>query len=379
VIGLFDGDFYKVLGVSRGASDEELKKAYRLMARKYHPDINKDDPEAEEKFKLVTRAYEVLSDPIERDKYDRMGHDLYANGRRQAHYEDFSAFDIFGDFGTIFDSFFGRTTGTQARSRAKQGNHRRVHLSISFEESAFGVKKSVEYDRMLVCESCRGSGASSGTSPTTCPDCGGSGQISTYRNTILGNIMTSRPCERCEGSGRVILHPCSACQGTGLIIKRVSLNVDVPAGVSDNTRLKVSGHGDAGRNGGPTGDLYIDVSVKPHKLFTRDGYNIHSQVEISFAQAALGSSIVVHTLDGEQAVEIHPGFQSNDSVLLRNKGIPHLNGRGRGDHILTVIVRTPGKLSEEESKLYKMLAEIRGEKVGDGTTDFFKRMRRVFK
>jgi molecular chaperone DnaJ len=379
VIGLFDGDFYKILGVSREAGDEELKKAYRQMARKYHPDINKDDPEAEEKFKLITRAYEVLSDPIERDKYDRMGHDLYANGRRQARYDDFSAFDIFGDFGTIFDSFFGRTTGTQARSRAKQGNHRRVHLSISFEEAAFGVKKDVEYDCTLVCKSCKGSGARSGTSPTTCPDCGGSGQISTYRNTILGNIMTSRPCERCDGSGRVILHSCPDCQGTGLIIKMVSLNVDVPAGISDNTRLKISGHGDAGRYGGPTGDLYIDVSVKQHKLFTREGYDIHSRVEISHAQAALGSNIVVQTLDGEQAVEIHPGFQPNDSVLLRNKGIPHLNSKGRGDHILTVAVRTPGKLSGEEIKLYKRLAEIRDEKVGDGTTDFFKRMRRAFR
>ncbi|MCL5986582.1 MAG: molecular chaperone DnaJ [Actinobacteria bacterium] len=379
MIGLLDGDFYQVLGVGRGAGNEELKKAYRQMARKCHPDINKDDPEAEEKFKLVTRAYEVLSDPIERDKYDRIGHDIYVNGRRQAYNEDFSAFDIFGDFGTIFDSFFGRATGTQARSRAKQGNHRRVHLSISFEEAAFGVKKSVEYDRMLVCEDCKGSGAHSGTSVTKCPDCGGSGQISTYRNTILGNIMTSRICERCEGSGRVILHPCSACQGTGLIIKRVSLNVDVPAGISDNTRLKLSGNGDAGRNGGPPGDLYIDVSVKPHKLFTRDGYNVHSQVEISFAQAALGSSIVVQTLDGEQSVEVYPGSQSNNSILLRNKGIPHLNGKGRGDHIVTVIVRTQSKLSEEEIKLYKRLAEIRGEKVGDGTTDFFKRIKRAFK
>ena len=379
MIDLFDGNFYEILGVNRGTNGEELKKAYRQMARKYHPDINKDDPETEEKFKLITRAYEVLSDPIERDKYDRVGHDLYINGRRQAYNEDFSAFDIFGDFGSIFDSFFGMSTGTHARSRAKQGNHRRVHLTISFEEAAFGVKKTLEYDRMLLCEDCRGSGASSGTSPAACPDCGGSGQVSTYRNTILGKIMTSRTCDRCEGSGRVILHPCAACQGTGLVIKRISFDVDVPAGISDNTRLKLSGQGDAGRNGGPPGDLYVDISVKPHKQFTRDGYDVHSQVEISFAQAALGSGIVVQTLDGEQAVEIHPGFQSNNSVLLKNKGIPHLNSRGRGDHIITMIVKTPGKLSEEETKLYKRLAEINSDKVGDGTTDFFKRMRRAFK
>ena len=376
---MFDSDFYAILGVDRRASNEELKKAYRQMARKYHPDINKDDPEAEEKFKLITRAYEVLSDPIERDKYDRVGHDLYANGRRQAQYNDFSAFDIFGDFGSIFDSFFGRATATQTRSRARQGNHRRVHLSLSFEEAAFGVKKSIEYDRTAKCESCKGSGARSGTSPTNCPDCGGSGQISTYRNTILGNIMTSRPCDRCDGSGSVILHSCPECQGTGLIIKRVSLDVDIPAGISDNTRLKISDHGDAGRYGGPTGDLYIDVTVKSHKLFTREGYNIHSRVDVSHAQATLGSNIIVQTLDGEESVEISPGIQSNDSIILKNKGIPHLNSKGRGDHILTVTVRTPGKLSDEEVKLYKRLADIRGENVGDGTTDFLKRIKRAFK
>ena len=354
-------DHYEVLGVDRNASEDEIRKAYRKLARELHPDVNSEDG-AEEKFKLVTHAYEVLSNPDSRRSYDSGGA---------------SDFGSFG-FGDIFDTFFG---GGQRgpRSRAERGQDALIRVELTFAEVAFGVDKSIEIDTAVICETCQGSCSRPGTGAKTCDICHGSGQIARQVRSLLGNVMTSAPCGSCQGYGQIITDPCVSCRGQGRTRARRTIDLKIPAGVEDGLRLQLSGQGEVGFGGGPSGDLYVDVSVHPHEVFGRSEDDLTCTLEVPVIDAALGTITEIETLDGPVKIEISPGQQSGDVITVKQRGINHLRGSGRGDLLVTVQVVTPQKLDAKQKQLLRDFAESRKNdeiKVAKQQHGFFGRNRR---
>ncbi|MBO5361198.1 MAG: molecular chaperone DnaJ [Clostridia bacterium] len=352
-------DYYEVLGVSKTASDDEIKKAYRKKAKEYHPDLHPGDKEAEDKFKEANEAYEVLSDPDKKSKYDRFGHagvdpNYGAGGPGGGFGGGFGGMDF--DLGDIFGSFFGGGFGggRQANPNApRRGSDTQARITLSFEEAAKGCKKKVEFHRVEICSECHGSGAAAGTSPETCPECHGRGQVNVQQRTPFGVIQTSKSCSRCGGNGKIIKTPCSKCHGKGAINKKVAIDVDVPAGIDDRQVLNVSGQGNSGANGGPSGNLHVTVFVRPHPFFERDGYDVWCEVTISFAQAALGDTIEVPTLDGKVRFDIPAGTQPGNVTRLKGRGIQSVNGRGKGDQFVRVVVNVPKNLTARQKEILR--------------------------
>ena len=353
-------DYYEVLGVGQGASEEDIKRAFRRMALEYHPDRNKSDGAAE-KFKEVNEAYQVLTDPRKRADYDRFGHaGLGQNGAR-----GFEGFDNFGGFGDIFDAFFGGPSA-RTRSTARRGADLQYPITVEFEEGAFGADKEFEVQRTEVCERCRGTRGEPGTEPTTCSNCRGAGEVRRGHQSIFGQFMQVTTCGSCGGEGKVITKPCSECRGTGREVRDRKLVVAVPAGIETGTQIRLSGEGDPGSNGGPPGDLYVSVRVKEHPFFWREGNDIIHRQGINFAQAALGASVKVPTLEGEAEIVVPPGTQTGDVVRLDGQGVPHLGSRTRrGAQLVNIRVETPTSLTDEQRLLLQDLAESFGDDESD--------------
>ena len=361
-------DYYEVLGVSKSASDDEIKKAYRGLAKKYHPDMNPGDKEAEAKFKEANEAYDVLSDKDKRQKYDQFGHAAFDPSMGGG-----SGFGGFGggfgggdfDFGDIFSSFFGGGGGS-SRSRRNMpidGEDVATRITIDFEEAAFGCKKTVSFARVEGCPECGTSGAEKGTTPETCSNCRGTGSVTVKQQTMLGYMQTQRPCQECRGTGKIVKNPCKNCNGKGYIKVNKKLEVTIPAGIDSMQRIVLRGQGSAGRNGGDNGDLIIEVRVKNHEIFARDGNNLYCDVPISFTEATLGAEIEIPILGGKpEKYEIPEGTQSGTSFTLRGKGIPDINSKRRGDLVITVLVETPKNLNSEQKKLLRQFADSLGEK-----------------
>ena len=355
-------DYYEVLGVSKGASEEQIKKAFRKLALEFHPDRNKTEG-AVEKFKEVNEAYQVLTDSEKRSNYDRFGH----AGVGQNGAQGFDGFDNFGGFGDIFDTFFGGGSGTQSRSRAsnaRRGSDLQYSVNVEFEEAAFGAEREQEVRRTEVCRKCQGDRSEPGSQAVACPNCGGSGEIRRGSQSIFGQFVQVSACNKCLGEGKVVSAPCLQCKGRGTEVRRRKLAVSIPAGIESGTQIRLTGEGEPGMNGGPPGDLYVSVRVKPHKLFRRDGYDIvHPQV-INVAAAALGTTLKVPTLDGEADVEVPPGTQTGDVIRLRGDGVPYLGRENqRGDHLITMVVQTPRRLDENQRRLLQELSESLGDSV----------------
>ena len=368
-------DYYEVLGVDKSASEDEIKRAYKKMARKYHPDLNPDNKEAEEKFKEVNEAYEVLSDSDKKARYDQFGFagvdPNYGAGAGGGAYGA-GGFD-FGDLGDIFGSFFGGGFGPNAPQR---GESIRLSVTISFEEAAFGCEKEVSVDRYETCAVCHGSGCADGTSPEVCPDCHGSGQVQVRRQTPMGVFATTSPCGRCGGKGRIIKTPCTACRGSGLERKRRTIQAKIPAGIDNGQTISIRGQGHAGKNGGPSGDLLITITVRPHELFRREGTSVLCEAPITFAQAVLGAELEIPTIDGKVKYDLPEGTQSGTTFRLKGKGIPELNGRGRGDQYVTVYIETPRNLNREQKEALKKFAESVGDNNYEERKKFFKKFKK---
>ena len=374
-------DYYEVLGLQKGASEDEIKKAYRNMAKKYHPDLNPGDQEAEAKFKEVNEAYEVLSDSDKRARYDQFGHaGVDPNFGGGAGGGD--PFQGGIDLGDIFDSFFGGGFGGGGRranpNAPRRGGDARQNIVISFEEAAKGCQKTVTYQRIEDCERCHGTGAAEGTAPKTCPACNGSGQVRIQQRTPFGVVQSTTTCDRCRGAGKIIETPCKHCDGKGKVRRRKSLEVTVPAGIDDDQILNVGGQGNAGTNGGPAGDLHVYVSVRPHPLFERQGNNVTCEMPITFTQAALGADVEVPTLDGKVSYHVPEGTQPGDTFRLKGRGIPNLNGRGRGDQYVQVTVEIPKNLTEKQKDLLRQLDEGTGDKNYQKRKSFFGKMKDLF-
>jgi molecular chaperone DnaJ len=359
-------DYYQVLGVSREASEEEIKKAYRRLALKYHPDRNPDDHEAaEERFKEIVEAYQVLSDGERRGLYDRFGHAAFEQGPGGAGFDFGAGFDdILGD---LFGDFFG--TG-RSRSRARRGQDLRYELELSFEEAAFGCEKTIAVPRLAACETCGGRGAKPGTSPKACPQCRGSGQVRFQQ----GFFSIAKTCGHCNGQGTIIATPCPTCDGAGAQRRTYNLSLKVPAGVDTGSRLKLRGEGEGGARGTP-GDLYVVIGVREHPLFVREGNDVVCDVPVSFAQAALGAELQVPTLDGPAKVKVPAGTQSGHAVRLKGRGIRDLNGYGRGDQIVRVLVETPRKVSPRQRELLEEFARLSGEEVHPLSKSFLEKVK----
>ncbi|MDA8227053.1 MAG: molecular chaperone DnaJ [Desulfitobacterium hafniense] len=363
-------DYYEVLGVSRTATEAELKQAYRKLARQYHPDVNPGNKEAEEKFKEVTEAYNVLSDPDKKARYDQFGHAGVDPNQAGGFGGGFGGGD-FGGFGDIFDMFFGGGMGGQRRNGPQRGADLRYDMTVSFEEAAFGIEKEIEIPRHENCPDCQGSGAAAGTHPTTCPECGGSGQVKATQRTPFGHIQTARTCPKCQGEGRIISSPCRTCNGQGKLRKNTTLKVTIPAGSEEGLNLRFSGHGEAGLRGGPYGDLYVVLHVKAHKFFEREGNDVYCEIPVTFVQAALGAEIDVPTLEGTVKMKVPEGTQTSTVFRLRGHGIPHRRGSGRGDQHVRVIVTTPTKLTDKQKDLLREFGEVTPESQQMGKKSLF--------
>ncbi len=370
-------DYYEVLGISKNASEDEIKKAYRSLAKKYHPDMNPGDAEAEARFKEVNEAYDVLSDSDKRAKYDRFGHDAFDPASGGGGYGGFGGFggaDF--DFGDIFSSFFGGGGGS-SRSRAnapQEGDDVGTRVSISFEEAAFGCKKEVSFARIESCPDCGGSGAQGSSDVEKCPECRGLGRVTVRQQTMLGYMQTQRTCQRCAGRGKIIKNPCKNCNGKGRIRINKKLEVNIPSGIDNGQNIILRGQGSAGLNGGPSGNLIIEIRVREDKIFRREGNNIYCEVPISFAEATLGAEIDVPVLGGgSERFRIPEGTQSGSEFTLRGKGIPDINTKRKGDMIITVAVETPRNLSSKQKELLEAFAESLGENNSTKKQSFFKK------
>jgi len=366
-------DYYEILGVERSASDQEIKSSYRKLAMQYHPDRNPGNPQAEEKFKEASEAYSVLIDSEKRARYDQFGHAGLGNGGFGGF--DPSAFTDFSDiFGDLFSDFFGVNVGTGRRNRAQKGGDARADLNLTFEEAAFGKKTEVRVRRYESCEQCHGSGTAAGKGPVTCSTCGGRGQVR-YQQ---GFFSVARTCPNCDGIGRVITDPCTKCKGEGRQVRERTVEVNVPAGVEDGTRMRYQEQGDAGVNGGPAGDLYVVLHVKAHPFFEREGKDLFCSVPVSFAQAALGAEITIPTLDGEYKLKVPEGTQSGTVLRVRGKGVPSIRGGGKGDLHVQVRVQTPSKLTKRQRDL---LAELGGTSAVDNKPEprsLFEKVKEIF-
>lgn len=362
------GDYYDILGVSRSADKDELKRAYRRLARKYHPDVNKEAG-AEEKFKEINRAYEVLSEPETRARYDRFG-EAGVSGAGGAGYQDFGDFGGFADiFESFFSGFSGSAGGPQGRRKGGpiRGDDLRLDLKLDFREAIFGGDKEIKISHLETCSTCGGSGAKPGTQPKTCSTCGGAGQVRRATRTPFGSFTQVSVCPTCNGVGQMIEDKCDTCGGSGQKQESKKLKITIPAGVDNGTRLRVSQEGDAGKRGGPPGDLYVYLFVQEDKEFKRDGINILSGLNISYLQAILGCKLQVNTVDGEQEVTIAPGTQPETVITLENRGVPRLgNPVSRGDHRITINIEIPTKISSDERELLQQLAQINGDRTGKG-------------
>jgi len=365
-------DYYEVLQIHRNASEVEIKKAYRKLAFKYHPDQNSDDPQAEIKFKELTEAYSVLSDSQKRAIYDQYGHDgLEQQGGAGF---DFSGFGGFADvFGDLFGEVFGASASGRRRASGRAGESLRYNLEIEFEEAVFGTQAKIKVPRQKTCDLCGGNGLEPGSQPEVCPTCKGHGQVR-YQQ---GFFSVSQTCSTCRGEGKVIKNPCRQCQGSGRVREEKSLSVKIPAGVETGTRLKLVGEGGAGINGGPPGDLYVVIEVKEHPYFQRRGDDIHCQLPITFSQAALGADLEVETLEGREKITVAEGTQSGELLYLRGKGVPHLNGYGRGDQVVELVVVTPKKLSARQRELFKELAREEGDTSTHESKSLFSKVREL--
>ncbi|MBE7189237.1 MAG: molecular chaperone DnaJ [Jatrophihabitans endophyticus] len=354
-----------MLGVRKDATPEELKRAYRKLARELHPDVN-PDPAAQDRFKAVTTAYEVLNDPEKRRIVD-LGGDPLAQGGGGAGAGAGGPFGGFGGFGDVFEAFFGgggpAGGGRGRRSRVRPGSDALLQLSLTLDETAFGVRREVVVDTAVVCDTCTGSGCAPGTSPRTCATCGGVGEIQSVQRSFLGQVMTSRACSACGGTGEQIPSPCPTCGAEGRVRARQTKTIDVPAGIEDGMRIRLAGQGEVGPGGGPPGDLYIEISETQHDTFTREGADLHCRIDVPMTSAALGSDVVLTTLDGEEKIEIRPGSQSGQVLQLRGKGVPKLRSSVRGDLYVHLDVRTPTRLDDEQERLLRQLAELRTEDV----------------
>jgi molecular chaperone DnaJ len=348
-------DYYEVLGVSRDASDQELKTAYRKLAMQHHPDRNPDDPAAEEKFKECSEAYQVLSDADKRAAYDRFGHAAFNGGAGPGGFggSPFGGQDLGDIFGDLFGEMFNMGGGNRKASRVQRGRDLRYDLTIEFEEAVFGVEREVTIRRSETCPDCKGTGAAKGKAPVTCTQCGGRGQ----QRFQQGFFSVARTCSVCSGTGTLIVDPCHVCRGETRVEREHRLLVKIPAGVEQDTRIRYQAEGEAGKFGGPAGDLYVVLNVKEHEFFERDGDNLHCMMPISFPQAALGTELQIQTLEGVETLRIPEGTQSGKEFRLRGKGVPHLNDRGRGDLLVEVRVQTPTKLSKQQKELLRQLGE----------------------
>jgi len=373
-------DYYDVLGVSKSATADELKKAYRKLARQYHPDVNKDNPDAAEKFKECSEAYSVLSDETKRAQYDQFGHAAFENGGGPGA----GGFGGAAGMEDIFDMFFGGGRGgfgggRRPKSGPQRGADLRLDLEISFEEAAFGVEKEVRVTREDTCDHCEGTGAESGSESEVCPDCHGTGEIQFTQNTMFGQMVNVRPCSRCGGQGRIIKNPCKLCGGAGRFKKDKKLKVKIPAGVDTDSRLRVSGEGEAGLRGGSRGDLYVYLYVKPHKFFEREGTTVLCEVPINIVQATLGAEIKVPTLDGQVVMKVPEGTQPGKILRLKGKGIASLRNGARGDQLVTIKVVVPTKLNDKQKDALKKFAEISGDNINPEEKSFLKKIADLFK
>lgn len=360
-------NYYEILGVSQDASKDEIKSAFRKKARTLHPDVNKE-PDAEEKFKELGKAYETLMDDNKRATYDRYGED----GLKNAGFDTGGPFaGGFGDLNDIFNSFFGGMGGFSGfgfggrpdPNAPVEGDDLRLDIEIDFEQAVFGTDKEIKFDHLETCSACNGTGSEKGSKPETCPTCHGTGQVQQVMRTPLGSIAQIVTCPDCQGKGKKISSPCKACKGAGKIEKEKKIEIKIPAGVDNMSKIRVSGEGDAGTNGGRAGDLFVVLHVKPSEYFKRDGNDVYSRLDITPAQAVLGDEIVIKTLDGEQKIQIAPGVQSGNSVKIKNAGVPYLSRPSqRGDHVVIISVKTPTHLSDEERNLYKKLYELQKNK-----------------
>jgi molecular chaperone DnaJ len=376
-------DLYEVLGVSRGASKEDIKKAYRKLAMQHHPDKNQGNKESEALFKEASHAADILLDDQKRKMYDQFGHDGAQMGGGPGGFGGGFQGGDFGDLGDIFGDIFGDILGggrggqrggrSRGGRRVVAGDDLQTDMTVTFEEAAFGVEKEINITRSVLCETCHGSGAKKGSGPVTCDMCHGHGEVRRQQ----GFFTIAQPCPKCHGQGQMIKDPCETCHGRGRNKKREKLSVKVPAGIDEGQRLKLSGQGDAGVNGGPSGDLYVLIGIQDHEFFKRDEYDVHCEVPISFSQAALGSEIEVPTLGGRVSMKIPEGTQAGQKMKLRNKGITKLGGYGFGDQIITIHVETPTKINKEQRELFARLAELENNS-NPMTKGFFDRVRELF-
>lgn len=377
-------DYYEVLGVEKGASDDELKKAYRKIAKKYHPDLNPDNKEAEAKFKEANEAYEVLSDKDKRARYDQFG---FAGvdpnfGGGAGGGNPYGAGGMGFDFSDIFDSFFGGGFGGGGRRQnpnaPRRGTDVEASVVISFEEAAKGCKKNVTYHQIENCPDCSGTGAAAGTQPKTCPNCNGSGQVRINQRTPFGVVQSVGTCDRCGGKGKIIETPCKTCDGKGRLRRQKTIEITVPAGIDDEQVLNVSGRGNAGSNGGPSGDLHVYISVRPHAIFQRRGNDVWCEMPVTFTQAALGADVTVPTLDGKVSYHIHEGTQPGDVFKLKGRGIQSLHGRGRGDQYVQVTVEVPKNLSKKQKEILAEFDNNADEKNYQKRKNFFSKLKDLF-
>ena len=381
-------DYYEVLGVNKGVSDDELKKAYRKKAKKYHPDLNPGNEEAEKKFKEVNEAYEVLSDSDKRARYDQFGHagvDPSYGGGYGGGYGGFGGgFEDFGDLGDIFGSFFGGGFGGGRRranpNAPRRGSDIHVNVVLSFFEAAHGCKKTITVEKQDTCTACNGSGAKAGTTPQTCPDCHGTGQVTVQQRTPFGVIQSSQPCQKCKGKGKIISDPCPECSGSGKKSVTKKVDVTIPAGVDDDQTLTLRGYGNAGTNGGPAGDVVVIVSVRPDPLFERRGFDVWCTVPISYYTAVLGGEITVPTVHGKVKYNVPEGTQPGTVFRIKGKGIQYLNGRGKGDQYVNITIEVPKKLNKDQKRELKEFEEsLSVEENYEKQKTFFDRIKDLWK
>ncbi|MGY1642073.1 molecular chaperone DnaJ [Geodermatophilus sp. SYSU D00703] len=375
-------DYYGVLGLSRGATDAEIKKAYRRLARDLHPDVN-PDPAAKERFQEVSRAYQALTDPDKRRIVD-LGGDPFDNGAGAGAGGPFAGAG-FGGLGDIMDAFFGGGATTRGpRSRVRAGGDALIQVDLDLDETVFGTTREITVDTAILCDACTGAGTAPGTHPTTCTTCAGRGEVQSVQRSFLGQVVSSRACPTCGGTGQVIPEPCLKCGGDGRVRARRTIPVKVPAGVEDGMRIRLTGHGEVGPGGGPAGDLYVEINELPHPVFTRDGEDLHCRVTLPMTAAALGTTLTLETLDGQEEIDIRAGTQPGSVLTLRAKGAPRLRATGRGNLHVHVEVETPTRLDAEQEKLLRELAALRGEdhpaaSSSEGQGGLFSRVRDVFK
>ena len=357
-------DYYEVLGVEKGADDAAIKKAYRALAKQYHPDMNPGDAEAEKKFKEASEAYAILSDPEKRKQYDQFGHAAFEGGAGGGGFGgfDFNGADFSDIFGDIFGDFFGGGRRGRGNTGPMKGSNIRTSVRITFEEAVFGVEKEIELTLKDECKTCHGSGAKPGTNPETCTKCGGKGQVVFTQQSFFGTVRNVQTCPECNGTGKVIKEKCDDCHGSGYIANRKKIQVSIPAGIDNGQSVRIRDKGEPGVNGGPRGDLLVEVIVGRHPMFQRQDYNIYSTVPISFAVAALGGEVLVDTVDGKVIYDVKAGTQTDTKVRLRGKGVPSLRNKDmRGDHYVTLVVETPEKLSSEAKELLKKFDAATGD------------------